>query len=166
VQWPSASANVVAVGGASVARQLGTMSFLHHASWADGGGGISSYVARPAYQASIAGIVGPFRGVPDIAAVADPSTGVWVYDSGNGGWLIAGGTSVAAPLVAGIVNASGHFYSSSFSQLQAIYQNSAASAASYAAGATGYCGPQAAFTVTASWNPCLGVGAPKGLASQ
>ncbi len=166
VQWPSASANVVAVGGASLARQLGTMSFLHHASWSDGGGGLSSYVARPAYQASLAPTIGSYRAVPDIAAVADPSTGVWVYDSGNGGWLTVGGTSVASPLVAAIVNASGHFYSSSALQLQTIYQNSAGNPASYTAATTGYCGPQAAFTVSAGWNPCLGVGSPKGLSAQ
>ncbi len=166
VQWPSASANVVAVGGASLARHLQTMSFLHHASWVDGGGGLSSYVARPAYQAGIAGIVGSARGVPDISAVADPGTGVWVYDSGNGGWLVVGGTSVASPLVAGIVNASGHFYSSSVAELSSIYQKAASVAGSYAAGATGYCGPQAAFAVAASWNFCLGVGTPSGLAAQ
>jgi subtilase family serine protease len=165
VQWPSASANVVAVGGATLARHLQTMSFLHHASWVDGGGGLSSYVPRPAYQAGIAGAVGSARGVPDISAVADPGTGVWVYDSGNGGWLVVGGTSVASPLVAAIVNASGHFYSSSSAELSNIYLR-AASAGSYAAGATGYCGPQAAYAVAVSWNPCLGVGTPNGLSSQ
>ena len=166
VQWPSASANVVAVGGTSLARQIGAMSFLHHASWAEGGGGFSSYVQRPSYQQTIAGIVGSARGVPDISAVADPSTGVWVYDSGNGGWLVVGGTSVASPLIAGIVNASGHFYASTAAELTNLYQKAASSAANYAPGATGYCGPQAAFVVAASWNPCLGVGSPKGLAAQ
>jgi len=166
VLWPSASANVVAVGGTSLSRELKTMTFLHHASWADGGGGISSYVARPSYQSSIAGFVGSYRGVPDISAVADPSTGVWVYDSGNGGWFTVGGTSAAAPLVAGIVNSSGHFYASSAAQLLAIYQTSAGNAAAYAAGTTGYCGPQAAFSVSVGWNACMGVGSPKSLASQ
>jgi subtilase family serine protease len=166
VQWPSASANVVAVGGTSLSRQLGTMSFLHHASWADGGGGTSAYVMRPSYQSSIAGLVGAYRGVPDISAVADPSTGVWVYDSGNGGWLTVGGTSAAAPLVAGIVNSSGHFYASSAAQLGILYQNNANSAGNYAKGATGYCGPQAAFSVSSGWNACMGVGSPKSLASQ
>jgi subtilase family serine protease len=65
VQWPSVSANVVAVGGASLARRLGAMSFLHHALWASAGGGFSSYVARPAYQGGVAGVVGPTRGVPE-----------------------------------------------------------------------------------------------------
>jgi kumamolisin len=166
ISWPSVSANVVAVGGTSLSRQLGSFTFLHHASWADGGGGTSSYVARPSYQSAIASIVGTARGVPDIAAVADPTTGVWVYDSGNGGWFIVGGTSVAAPLLAGIVNSSGHFYASSAAELTKIYQASANNAANYAAAATGYCGPQAAFAVTTGWSPCVGVGSPKNLLSQ
>ena len=46
------------------------------------------------------------RQTPDIAFDADPNTGVNVYDTyGFGGWLIVGGTSVASPSLAGIVNA-------------------------------------------------------------
>jgi subtilase family serine protease len=166
VSWPSTSTNVVAVGGTSLSRQLNTLNFLHHASWVEGGGGVSSYVARPSYQSSIASTVGNARGVPDIAAVANPDTGVWVYDSGNGGWNIVGGTSVASPLVAGIVNASGHFYVSSAAELAAIYQTANTNAANYASAATGYCGPQASFAVAASWNLCIGVGSPKSLTTQ
>jgi kumamolisin len=164
VSWPSVSANVVAVGGTSLARQLTTFAFLYHASWSDAGGGNSSYVMLPNYQSSISGLVGTMRGVPDIAAVADPNTGVWVYDSGNGGWYIVGGTSVSSPLVAGIVNNSGHFYASSAAELAQIY---AGSAGTFAAATTGYCGPQAAFNaVAAGWTFCLGVGSPQTLTSQ
>ncbi|MDQ6703913.1 MAG: hypothetical protein M3Z96_12925 [Pseudomonadota bacterium] len=77
-----------------------------------------------------------------------------------------GGTGVSAPLLAGIVNSSGHFYASSAVELTKIYQISASNAANYMAAATGYCGPQAAFAVTTGWNPCLGVGSPKNLASE
>jgi kumamolisin len=163
VIWPSASANVVAVGGTSLSRELNTFSFLHHASWSDGGAGTSSYVALPSYQSAIGGAN---RAVPDIAAVADPTTGVWVYDSGNGGWFMVGGTSVSSPLVAGIVNSSGHFYTSSAAELAQIYNTSASNPAAFAAAATGYCGPQAAFAVATGWNFCLGVGSPQGLSSQ
>jgi kumamolisin len=164
VSWPSVSANVVAVGGTSLARQLTTFAFLYHASWSDAGGGNSSYVKLPNYQSSISGLVGTMRGVPDIAAVADPNTGVWVYDSGNGGWYIVGGTSVSSPLVAGIVNNSGHFYTSSAAELTQIY---AGSVGTFAAATTGYCGPQAAFNAVATgWTFCLGVGSPQSLTSQ
>jgi kumamolisin len=161
VSWPSVSANVVAVGGTSLARQMTTFAFLYHASWSDAGGGNSSYVPVPPYQSSIAEVVGGTRGVPDIAAVADPATGVWVYDSGNGGWYIVGGTSVSSPLVAGIVNNSGHFYASSAAELEQIYGGG-----TFAAATTGYCGPQAAFEIGTSWNFCVGVGSPQNLTSQ
>jgi len=38
-----------------------------------------------------------------VAAVADPSTGVWVYDGSLGGWGVLGGTSVACPIWAAFV---------------------------------------------------------------
>ena len=44
-----------------------------------------------------------FRAAPDWSADADPDTGVIVYDSGNGGHFRVGGTSVATPLMAGMV---------------------------------------------------------------
>ena len=44
------------------------------------------------------------RTVPDISAVADPSTGVSVYDPVDyGGWVSVGGTSVATPITAGTI---------------------------------------------------------------
>ena len=46
------------------------------------------------------------RSVADVSAVADPGTGVAVYDSdGAGGWGVYGGTSAAAPIVAGVLRA-------------------------------------------------------------
>lgn len=163
VSWPSVSANVVAVGGTSLARHLTTFAFLYHASWSDAGGGNSNYVPLPSYQSSISGLVGATRGVPDIAAVADPATGVWIYDSGNGGWYVVGGTSVASPLIAGIVNNSGHFYTSSAAELAQIYGSNPGT---FATATTGYCGPQAAFNIAAGWNFCLGAGSPRNLTSQ
>jgi subtilase family serine protease len=49
----------------------------------------------------------PARSTPDISFNADPASGVWVYDTDEGGgWYIVGGTSVSSPALAGIVNAS------------------------------------------------------------
>jgi kumamolisin len=58
------------------------------------------------------------RGAPDVAAVADPSAAVWIYKSG---WFPVGGTSVATPIWAGIVNAAGRFHSSTAAELTQIY---------------------------------------------
>jgi len=40
------------------------------------------------------------RSLIDVASVADPQTGVAMFDSQAGGWLVAGGTSIGAPIVA------------------------------------------------------------------
>jgi subtilase family serine protease len=55
---------------------------------------------------------GSARNVPDVAALADPLTGVGIYLKDQGGWLQIGGTSASAPMWAGymsIVNAGGQF---------------------------------------------------------
>jgi subtilase family serine protease len=69
------------------------------------GGGFSHLFDRPSYQTGVHGI-GARRGVPDVAADADPHTGFPVV-TGNagGGYTISGhgGTSLSAPLWAGII---------------------------------------------------------------
>jgi subtilase family serine protease len=69
------------------------------------GGGFSHLFRRPSYQDSVAGI-GTYRGVPDVAADANPSTGFPVVTSNAGrGYAISvhGGTSASAPIWAGII---------------------------------------------------------------
>ena len=77
------------------------------------GGGVSALFAMPSYQISAgiqpeppppAGTLPPGftgRGVPDVAANADPLTGYRLYILGA--WHVSGGTSAAAPLWAGLV---------------------------------------------------------------
>jgi len=60
-----------------------------------------------------------------------PETGAWVYDSGNGGWYIVGGTSLASPTVAGITNASNSFASSTNAELTKIYRNKASNPSAF-----------------------------------
>lgn len=165
VIWPSVSSSVVSVGGTSISRAIPSLNFEHYASWADGGGGPSAYYAKPAYQNGVPGITGTKRVSPDIAADANPNTGVWVFDSNpvHGiGWYIVGGTSVASPLLAGIVNSQGHFRANSAAELSALYAAKIASAtADFAIPTTGYCGPYASYTVNSTWNYCVGVGTVK-----
>ena len=71
-----------------------------------GGGGTSIIFPRPAYQLSVANVVGDRRGVPDISMSGSCSGAVNVYQSFAGqpaGWGPVCGTSEAAPLFAGIV---------------------------------------------------------------
>jgi kumamolisin len=163
--FPSVSPNVIAAGGTTFRRNAGTGAFLAEATWVDAGGGSSLYEPRPSYQSVVGSIVGSKRGVPDISAVADPNTGVWVYDSGNGGWYVVGGTSASSPILAGIVNLAGHFATSTSSELTTIYNNMT-STANFGDITTGFCGPYMGYAPAKGWDFCSGVGSPKALAGK
>ncbi len=163
VIWPSASPNVISVGGTGISRDPSTGAFQQEIAWQSGGGGPSRYEVRPAYQNAIAQIVSTRRGTPDVAAVADPATGVWVYDYPY--WYIVGGTSVAAPVWAGIVNAAGGFSSTSQSELAGVYVN-AANIAEFGDIVHGSCGPNEGYLTAAGWDFCTGVGTPLGYSGK
>lgn len=174
-QYPSVSPNVVAVGGTTVTRSPYTLDFEQEITWEDGGGGVSPFEPLPPFQSTLKNEL-PMRGVPDVAADANPRTGVWVYDSYentyNGTlepWNIFGGTSVASPLVAGIVNHAGLFSASSAKELALIY-STAAMRAAYGADYRdinyGTCGFYDGWYAGKGWDPCTGNGAPVGQAGK
>jgi hypothetical protein len=92
--FPASLSTVIAVGGTSVINQGGTWTSK---VWAGTGSGCSSFVAKPGYQTDTGCST---RTVNDVAALADPATGVAGFVSYIGGWTVFGGTSVSAPLVA------------------------------------------------------------------
>ena len=51
----------------------------------------------------------------DMAVVGDPQTGVTIFSTQAGGWVVAGGTSVGAPIVAAAYALSGNVAPPSFS---------------------------------------------------
>ena len=157
VSWPSTSPNVFSVGGTSISRDPTSGNFQAEVTWQSGGGGPSIYESRPGYQNGILGIVGNQRGTPDVAADANPSTGVWVYASPY--WYIVGGTSVSTPVWAGIVNTGGRFAGSSSAELTTLYQNQGTTPITM-----GSCGPNQGYLATAAslWNFCTGLGSPLG----
>ena len=128
VIYPSSSPDVVAAGGSTLnfSSKPSSSTFTSETVWSDGGGGESRYEARPASQNGIS-LVGAARGTPDLAFDANPNSGVDIYDStacgGYAGWLVAGGTSVSAPALAGVLNSAAHFYSTSTNELETIYAN-------------------------------------------
>jgi subtilase family serine protease len=102
VEFPAAAASVIAVGGTSLTNGAGGWK---ETVWSGSGSGCSAYVAKPAWQ-SDTGCAR--RTVADVAAVADPNTGVRVYDSfKEPGWMVFGGTSASAQIVAGIYGLAG-----------------------------------------------------------
>jgi subtilase family serine protease len=98
VEWPSASPNVVSVGGTTLTQ---TATGYTEAAWSGGGGGISAYESPSAAQSQALG--NTMRETPDVAYNADPNTGFLVYDTyGYSGWYSVGGTSAGAPQWAAI----------------------------------------------------------------
>lgn len=168
--WPSTSPNVVAAGGTTTARGPSSGNFLAEITWADAGGGLSAYEGRPSYQKAISYIVGSQRGVPDMSFDSNPVTGVWVWDSSNyetqqGGWFIVGGTSVATPSLAGVINVAGHFNASSAAELTLIYSNRS-NTSDFRDIATGPCGPYSGDNAFSGWDLCTGIGSSLGLTGK
>ena len=99
----------VAVGGTSLFTSDGTLGdqYSSETAWSGGGGGPSNTYALPTYQQGVvAANYGPLtvRTAPDVAAVANPNTGVSVYEPElYGGWVQVGGTSVATPITAATI---------------------------------------------------------------
>ncbi len=160
--WPGTSPNVVSAGGTTVRRNPANANFLSEAPWDSAGGGVSALETRPSYQSKISTVVGGYRGVPDLSFDSNPMTGVWIYDSNLGGWNIVGGTSVASPALAGIINAAGKFYTSSNQELTTIYTNLAV-AADFKDITSGWCGPYEGYSAATGWDFCTGVGSVNGL---
>lgn len=163
VEWPSTSAAVVAVGGTSISRNLTTGIFYGETTWSEGGGGPSAYVPAQAFQDPVKVYTGGTRSVPDIAAVANPYTGVLVFDYIPGsasatGWMVLGGTSVSSPLVAALANASGIFRGSSAEELATLYAR--IGTGGFKAIVNGSCGPDGGYSPTLPWSPCVGLGSP------
>jgi subtilase family serine protease len=124
-EYPSASPNVISVGGTTLHFSGGT--FTSETGWSSGGGGCSAYETATSAQSSFSGYgqVGCAgkRATPDVSLDADPASGVSVYDTtsyqGQSGWFTVGGTSASSPMWAArsadagvVVNAS-YVYGSS-----------------------------------------------------
>jgi len=169
VNYPSASPRVVSAGGTSNRRNPSTFDWIGEAAWVYSGGGQSTIEKEPSYQKTYLAstVCATWRCVPDLSFDSDPVTGVYVYDTfpvlgiEYFGWLVVGGTSAAAPSLAGIVNNAGGFAASSHAELTTIYKNNAA-AADFTDITTGFCGFYMGFSAGAGWDPCTGVGVVNG----
>jgi subtilase family serine protease len=105
VESPASFSSVIAVGGTSLKHASNTRGWGETA-WSGAGSGCSSINAKPTWQSPVPSSVCAGKVNADVSAVADPSTGVAVYDStsyqGHKGWMVFGGTSVASPIIASV----------------------------------------------------------------
>lgn len=176
VTYPCASPNVICAGGTTDSRSLENGNLIAQITWTEAGGGISSYEPIPKYQSQnpfIAHQLQGYRGVPDLAALANLDTGVWLWDTfptdgGETGWFIAGGTSLATPLLAGIINSAGDFAASSTAELTKLYSSRGfsdwGSSTDDRGGFTdivyGSCNYYASSYAVPGWDQCTGLGSP------
>ena len=95
--YPATSPNVIGVGGTTLQLDSSGNRVGAETGWSDSGGGVSTIEILPAYQ--LAYHLTGKRQSPDVSFLADPNTGVAVY---YGSWYQVGGTSLAAPCIAGV----------------------------------------------------------------
>ena len=160
VEFPAASQYVVAVGGTSLARSSTARGWTETV-WSGAGSGCSAYVTRPSWQPST---LCSRRTVADVSAVADPNTGVAVYDSyayrGSSGWMVFGGTSVSAPIIASVYALANNASSQNYAQ--GMYTN-ASSLFDVISGSNGSCGGTYLCTGGTGYDGPTGNGTPNGI---
>lgn len=159
VGFPASSQYVTAIGGTTLTKNSsGTFSST---VWARSGAGCSAAIAKPSWQKD-AGC--KMRTENDLAVVADPSTGVAVYSFYAGGWVVFGGTSVGAPIVASMYALAGN--GKSLGIKDASYMYSHGTWAPIASGSDGTCSVSYLCTaVPSGYSGPGGLGSPYGLAA-
>jgi kumamolisin len=169
VDFPASSPFVLACGGTRLVASASTIK--SETVWNDGedggatGGGVSSYFPLPAYQAN-AGVPVPAggsslkgRGVPDVAALADPETGYMTLVDGN--WGVVGGTSAVAPLWAGLISLLNEKLGKPVGYLHpALYGTVEQHKALHDV----VSGTNGAYKAGPGWDACTGLGTPDGQA--
>jgi kumamolisin len=170
--FPASSPHVLGCGGTSLqVTSSGTVE--SETVWNDGGsggstgGGVSDAFPVPSWQVAAgvparSGSSGAGRGVPDVAAVADPQTGYEVLVDGSS--MVIGGTSAVAPLWAGLVCRLAQLLGRPLG-LAAPALYSGATAGTTAAGFRDITsGSNGAYSARPGWDACTGLGVPVGSA--
>jgi subtilase family serine protease len=167
VSYPATSPKVVSVGGtklttASTSRGW-TESVWNTTNGSEGtGSGCSSNEAKPSWQAALSLPAGCNNRIDnDVAADADPATGVAVYDTANGnkGWSEVGGTSASSPMIAAMFALAGN---AGATPAQDIYQHPG-NFYDITSGNDGTCSPSYLCTAGTGYDGPTGIGTPNGI---
>ncbi len=165
-EYPAASQYVTSVGGTSLTASSNargwTESVWKTNSTEGTGSGCSAFDAKPSWQKDTGCSK---RAISDVSAVADPATGVAVYDSfnGEGGWNVYGGTSASSPIIAAVYALAGTPAAGStpasypYSHTSSLYD--------VTTGNNGSCSPSYLCTAGAGYDGPTGLGTPNGTAA-
>jgi subtilase family serine protease len=159
VSYPASSPYVTAVGGTSLTTAANARGWSETA-WSGAGSGCSSNESKPTWQKDTGC---PRRTVADVSADADPNTGVATYDTFNEvGWLVFGGTSVAAPVVASVYALAGN--GATAASPSYAYAHSS-SLFDVTIGSNGSCGGSYLCTAKPGYDGPTGLGTPNGVSA-
>jgi kumamolisin len=168
--FPASSPYALACGGTSLVADTATGSVRAETAWNDldngaTGGGVSDVFPMPAWQAA-AGVPvqaeggGAGRGVPDVAANADPATGYLVVVDGR--QLVVGGTGTAAALWAALVCRLAQATGRRFGLLQPLLYAGISPGVTTPGFRDIVTGDNGAYRAGPGWDACTGLGAPDG----
>ncbi|GAA0679114.1 peptidase S8 [Kitasatospora atroaurantiaca] len=165
VEYPAASKYVTAVGGTALKRDSSSRgwseSVWYTNSTEGAGSGCSAYDAKPTWQKDTGCAK---RTVADVSAVADPATGVAVYQTyGGSGWAVYGGTSASAPIIAGVYALAGT--PSAGSTPASFPYAHTGSLNDVTTGSNGTCSPSYLCTAGTGYDGPTGLGTPNGTAA-
>ncbi|MBY8883098.1 carboxypeptidase regulatory-like domain-containing protein [Actinacidiphila acidipaludis] len=165
VSFPASSPHVTSVGGTSLVRDPSTARGWTESVWNSHGGGPGSGCSviepKPSFQKDTGC---GHRTVADVSAVADPVTGVAVYDTfGQSGWAQYGGTSASSPIIAATYAVAGPV-------AEGTYPNSypyahSGSVNDVTTGSNGTCAPAYLCTAGPGYDGPTGLGTPNGTAA-
>ncbi|AZP18804.1 S53 family peptidase [Streptomyces aquilus] len=166
-EYPAASKYVTSVGGTALSRASSTTRGWSETVWKTSstegtGSGCSSYDAKPSWQTDTSCTK---RMIADVSAVADPATGVSVYDSYGitAGWYTFGGTSASAPIIAGVYALAGtpgsSDYPASYPYAHTSALNDVTSGNNGTCTTSYYCTARSGYDGPTGWGTPEGVGA-------
>jgi subtilase family serine protease len=159
--YPASSSYVTAVGGTSL-QTAGNTRGWSETVWSGAGSGCSAYNAALAAAATFDTGCAK-RAEADVSAVADPNTGVAVYDStpnaGSSGWMVFGGTSVSAPIIGSVYALSGN----TTGYANALPYGQTSSLFDVTSGSNGTCPTTQWCTARVGWDGPSGLGTPNGV---
>jgi len=160
VEYPASSEYVTAVGGTTLTPASNSRGWSETV-WSGTGAGCSKYEPKQYWQTD----TGCYnRTNNDVAADADPNTGVAIYDTyTEGGWLEVGGTSVAAPIIASTYALAGTPSVGSYPVSYPYGHTS--NLFDVTSGSDGSCSPAYLCTGEAGYDGPTGWGTPNGVAA-
>jgi subtilase family serine protease len=160
-QFPAVYGGVIGVGGTTL--RPTSDGGWHEKAWGGAGSGCSAWVDKPAWQTDTHCRM---RTVADLSAVADPDTGLAVYDTfglgPDNGWIQVGGTSLSSPLIAGMIGLAGN--SSKLDDAGHIYAH-VGGLSDVRGGSNGFCGNDYLCTGKKGYDGPTGLGSPRGVSA-